>query len=438
MEGHLAIRVENLGKRYRIGLKEKTHDTFAGAFASYIMRPIKNFQAFRRLYRFEKEGPHHALNNGSRDTIWALRDVSFDVKIGETVGVIGRNGAGKSTLLKILSKITDPTTGRASTRGRISSLLEVGTGFHPELTGRENIYLNGTILGMRKFEIDRKLDEIIDFSGIEKFIDTPVKRYSSGMSVRLAFSVAAHLEPEILIVDEVLAVGDAAFQTKCLGRMDAAAKSGRTILFVSHNMAAVTNLCIKSILLENGRVKNVGPTKTVIEEYLKGVESLSDDDLKSRIDRKGAGRIIITKTEYLDGNYAKMDCAQTGKDLIIRMHYECTDSETYRNCRFSIAFRRNEKNLLVLSTELTDTRAMEVKKKGYIDFILPNLPLTESVYLVTVFVESNKIVQDWVLDATKLQVVDGDFYGTGRNVPERSFNGDYVLAPFSWRMSEPS
>jgi lipopolysaccharide transport system ATP-binding protein len=436
MDNSLAIQVENISKRYRIGLKEKKHVTFSAQIGSYLTKPFRNYLNYRKLYRFEGKRQEKMEMREAPDLIWALKNITFDIMRGETVGVIGRNGAGKSTLLKILSKIIEPASGRALIRGRVSSLLEVGTGFHPELTGRENIYLNGVILGMRKFEIDRKFDEIVNFSGVEKFIDTPVKRYSSGMTVRLAFSVAAHLEPEILIVDEVLAVGDAAFQAKCLGRMETAAKSGRTILFVSHNMAAVSNLCSKSILLEDGRVKSIGPTKTVIEEYLRGLESLSDDDLENRTDRSGAGQVRITKTEYLDSNYKKIDCGQTGKDLIIRIHYSCADSETFRNCRFSVVVRRNEKNFLLLSTELTNTKTIEIRDKGYIDFTLPNLMLTESVYLLTVFVESNKVVQDWVMDAVKLQVVDGDYYGTGRNVPERSFNGDYVLVPFHWRLSK--
>jgi lipopolysaccharide transport system ATP-binding protein len=236
----------------------------------------------------------------------------------------------------------------------------------------------------------------------------------------------------------VLAVGDAAFQTKCLGRMDAAAKSGRTILFVSHNMAAVMNLCTKSVFLQNGSVKTIGPTQMVIDDYLKGIASLSDNGLMNRTDRKGAGKIRITKIEYLDSDQSPIDCAQTGRDLVIRMHYECGDGQIYPNCRFSIAVRRNEKNFLMLSTELTDSRLIEIKQKGFVDFILPNLPLTEAVYLLTVFAESNKAVQDWVLDAVKLQVVDGDYYGTGRNAPASSFHGDYVLAPFSWKLTQTS
>ncbi|PHR95887.1 MAG: polysaccharide/polyol phosphate ABC transporter ATP-binding protein, partial [Blastopirellula sp.] len=226
------ISVENLGKAYRLGLKDETPDSLVGMATSWIKAPLKNFKKLRRL-------DVRKADTDDEDVFWALKDVSFEVNQGDVVGIIGRNGAGKSTLLKLLSRITEPTAGRAVIRGRVSSLLEVGTGFHPELSGRDNIYMNGTILGMTKREIDSKFDEIVEFSGVEKFLDTPVKRYSSGMMVRLAFAVAAHLEPEILIVDEVLAVGDAMFQNKCLGKMQDVAKSGRTVLFVSHNMGAV-------------------------------------------------------------------------------------------------------------------------------------------------------------------------------------------------------
>lgn len=262
----VAIRVEKISKRYRIGLKEQAHDSIGGAIFDFIRSPLKNYRKYRSLYTFGDSVGDSGSN--SADIIWALRDVSFTVKKGGVLGIIGRNGAGKSTLLKILSKITDPTTGLVEIHGRVSSLLEVGTGFHPELTGRENIYLNGTILGMRKREIDQKLDEIVDFSGVEKFIDTPVKRYSSGMSVRVAFAVAAHLEPEILIIDEVLAVGDARFQKKCLKKMQDVGRAGRTVLFVSHNMPAVTHLCSRTILLEEGQILKEGPSRDVISAYL--------------------------------------------------------------------------------------------------------------------------------------------------------------------------
>lgn len=261
-----AITVESLSKCYRIGLKEAIHDNLGGAMIEFLKSPWKNYQKYRSLYRFNDLSDDGDLE--SKGIIWALKDISFDVDHGEAIGIIGRNGAGKSTLLKILSKITHPSSGRAVIRGRISSLLEVGTGFHPELTGRDNVYLNGTILGMRKREIDSKFDEIVDFSGIEKFIDTPVKRYSSGMKVRLAFSVAAHLEPDLMVVDEVLAVGDARFQKKCLSKMEDAGNKGRTVLFVSHNMSAITRLCKRVILIENGRIVEDGPSGSVVAKYL--------------------------------------------------------------------------------------------------------------------------------------------------------------------------
>ena len=256
------IKVDGLSKKYRIGLKENMNDSLAGMITDVIKAPFRNFKRIRNLTKFGD-------NTNEDDIIWALKDVSFEVKQGEVLGVIGKNGAGKSTLLKILSRITKPTSGEAIINGRIASLLEVGTGFHSELTGRENTFLNGTILGMSKKEIARKFDEIVDFSGVEKFIDTPIKRYSSGMTVRLAFAVAAHLEPEILVIDEVLAVGDAEFQKKAIGKMKSIAEErGRTIMFVSHNMGAVSSLCSKVVFLKNGRVADYGPTDEIIKTYL--------------------------------------------------------------------------------------------------------------------------------------------------------------------------
>jgi lipopolysaccharide transport system ATP-binding protein len=248
-----AIQVEHLGKRYRLG-QHVGYQTMRETLVNVFSAP------FRRNGRGANAGPGKYM--------WALKDVSFEVKHGEAIGIIGRNGAGKTTLLKVLSRITEPTEGRAWIRGRVGSLLEVGTGFHPELTGRENVYLNGAVLGMKKKEIDRKFDEIIEFAGVKNFIDTPLKRFSSGMQVRLAFSVAAHLEPEILLVDEVLAVGDLDFQKKCLGKMGEVTKGGRTVLFVSHNMGNIANLCPKTILLEHGRVAMIGDTRDVIAEYI--------------------------------------------------------------------------------------------------------------------------------------------------------------------------
>ena len=257
----IAIEVSNLSKRYRIGLKEEIHDTFVGSIGSWLRSPLSNYRRVHNLSSFSDNGE-------SDDIIWALKDVSFNINRGEVVGIIGKNGAGKSTLLKILSRITEPTSGEALVNGNVASLLEVGTGFHPELTGRENVYLNGTILGMRRDEIDRKFDEIVNFSDIDRFIDTPVKRYSSGMYVRLAFSIAAHLEPDILLVDEVLAVGDIEFQRKCLGKMDEVAKKGRTVVFVSHNMGSVGRLCQSAILIGDGGIVAEGEVNEVISQYV--------------------------------------------------------------------------------------------------------------------------------------------------------------------------
>jgi lipopolysaccharide transport system ATP-binding protein len=262
----VVVRVENLSKLYQIGVAER-HDTLRDALVESFARPFRKFSAL-----FSQNGFHRLILDGrsasyNASTIWALKDVSFEVRRGEVIGLIGLNGAGKSTLLKILSRITAPTTGFAEIRGRVGSLLEVGTGFHLELSGRENIYLNGAILGMKRGEIARKFDEIVAFAEVEKFIDTPVKHYSSGMYLRLAFAVAAHLEPEILLVDEVLAVGDAAFQRKCLERMGHVAQVGRTILFVSHNMSAILRLCPKAILLEAGQIVSYAPSAAVVEQY---------------------------------------------------------------------------------------------------------------------------------------------------------------------------
>ncbi|NJD56674.1 MAG: ABC transporter ATP-binding protein [Nitrospirae bacterium] len=280
------IQIENLGKRYIIG-----HQQSQGRYSTFRESVTESLKtAGRRLSRRLSTA---ASGNDRYEEFWALRDISFEVTQGERVGIIGRNGAGKSTLLKILSRITEPTTGRVRLRGKVASLLEVGTGFHPELTGRENIYLNGAILGMTKAEIRKKFDEIVFFSEIEKFLDTPVKRYSSGMYVRLAFAVAAHLEPEILIVDEVLAVGDAQFQRKCIGKMDEIGNQGRTVLFVSHNLAMVNALTTKAVLLADGRAVENGPTGQVIDRYMQMMSSDIGLALADRTDRKGNGNLVI-------------------------------------------------------------------------------------------------------------------------------------------------
>jgi homopolymeric O-antigen transport system ATP-binding protein len=288
----VAIRVEGLGKRYKIGKLQRRHDTLRDRIAdanvfNLFKRRNGNGQSAKSQEQRVNPSPLAHTPLQSSDTIWALKDVSFEVRRGEVIGIIGRNGAGKSTLLKILSRITEPTEGYADIQGRVASLLEVGTGFNQELTGRENIYLNGAILGMRRAEIDRKFNEIVAFAEVEKFIDTPVKHYSSGMRMRLAFAVAAHLESEILLIDEVLAVGDVAFQRKCLGKMGDVSRSGRTVLFVSHNMQAVRTLCKRAILLYDGRIHSSGDSDAMVEAYLQANTGREDsnglDELISRL-----------------------------------------------------------------------------------------------------------------------------------------------------------
>ena len=295
MMSDIAINVETLGKSFQIGGAQKSYYRLTDQLVDMVLAP---FRRAGKLMRGQAGGAAEL-----DETIWALKDVSFQIRPGEVVGIIGRNGAGKSTLLKILSGITDPTDGYADIYGRVGSLLEVGTGFHPELTGRENIYLNGAILGMKKAEIKGKLDEIVAFAEIDKFLDTPVKHYSSGMYVRLAFSVAAHLEPEILLVDEVLAVGDTAFQRKCLGKMDDVAQQGRTVLFVSHNMGLLQQLCERGIFLQHGTVHTDGTITEAVDAYLQTLEQAKLQDLSKRTDRKGVGDARLVNTEVsTDGN----------------------------------------------------------------------------------------------------------------------------------------
>lgn len=334
---NIAIKVENISKRYRIGLKEELHDTFIGSLTSWAKFPIKNFKQLRKLSKFDDQpkstigGNGQSENPDAEDIIWALRDISFEVKHGEVLGIIGRNGAGKSTLLKVLCRIVEPTSGNAFLNGQVASLLEVGTGFHPELTGRENVYLNGTILGMKKTEVERKFDEIVDFSGVEKFIDTPVKRYSSGMRVRLAFAVAAHLEPEILLIDEVLAVGDVEFQKKCLGKMGDVAKEGRTILFVSHNMPMVTSLCPRCLLLESGRIAADGRTfDVVMSYYTSGVSSPSYFEYSDSEKKPGDEFVQLLSGAVLDQQSNVATEFDLSESVKIKMRFKVIKKDTLK------------------------------------------------------------------------------------------------------------
>jgi lipopolysaccharide transport system ATP-binding protein len=435
-----AIKVDGLSKRYRIGVEEEQHDTLFGAMASWVQSPMENYRRVKRLSAFGK--------GEADDIIWALKDVSFEVERGEVVGVIGRNGAGKSTLLKILSHITEPTSGYAKIRGRVSSLLEVGTGFHDELTGRENVYLNGTILGMSKAEVDRKFDEIVAFSGVEKFIDTPVKRYSSGMKVRLAFAVAAHLEPEILLVDEVLAVGDVGFQKKCLGKMEDVTQEGRTVLFVSHNMSMVSALCPRCLLLERGHIVADNETEKVVDRYHASIDRETRVSLRDREDRKGTGELRFTEVGVRRGGSSSNQSAIiSGGPVEFRLHWESEDGDPISDVAFVIRLRdQYGSTVLTLHTRFAGLELSGVPATGSIVCHVPSLPLAHGIYRVDV---RNVIggqsgaagahPGDHVNNAAKLEVSESDFFGTGERTMPRKHG--YVVVDHQWKpnfKNEPS
>lgn len=375
-----SIQVNKISKRYRIGLEQQAHDTFVEAFSEWISRPIKNYRRLRKLTQFDGDN-----SNEEENIVWALRDISFNVKPGEVVGIIGKNGAGKSTLLKVLSRITHPTSGQVELLGRISSLLEVGTGFHPELTGRENIYLNGTILGMTKAEIDLKFEEIVEFSGVKRFIDTPVKFYSSGMRVRLAFSVAAHLEPEILLIDEVLSVGDAAFQKKSLGKMEEVSKEGRTVLFVSHNMGAVRSLCSRGLLLENGTLVKDGDVDQVINYYLSNKNVSTAGRLAwSEADAPQDNDLILFGIELFSETGEVRTAFQIDEGFEIRVHYKI--KEEVRNLRLYLRLKTTMGETVFATYEDASIREGFIRKPGSYTAICkipPNLlnNLTYRIYI---------------------------------------------------------
>jgi lipopolysaccharide transport system ATP-binding protein len=418
----VAVRVENLGKQYRIGrvdLKLRPRETFAGSVVGAIASPVRNYRKLRRMTRFESDE--------ASDSIWAVRDVSFELYNGDVLGIVGRNGAGKSTLLKMLSRTVEPTRGRATLWGRTASLLEVGTGFHGDLTGRENIYLNGSILGMRKHEITRRFDEIVEFADLEKFIETPVKRYSSGMYLRLAFSVAAHLDSDILIADEVLAVGDSEFQRKCLGKMKDVSTSGRTVIFVSHNKAAVANLCSRAIWLELGRVRNDGPVDKVLSSYIESMRSGVDASVRDRTDRGGDGRVRITNVEFLDGTGQPTTSFVSGEDAKIVISYETTTDSPVRHAHAAVSIETTlGEKVGAISSLFAGDEIAELPLSGRITCELPRLPLNTGEYVCNVWIASADRFADDLHEAAIFAVEAIDFYRTGRH-PEPSF-GPVLLA----------
>ena len=407
----VVIKVENLSKSYNIihhgnsryvalrdVITEKVKGTFNSAKNIVGNKPVSKIQ--------------------SKEEFWALSDVSFDVMKGERIGIIGRNGAGKSTLLKVISRITEPTGGRISIKGRVASLLEVGTGFHPELTGRENIYLNGAILGMHRAEIKKKFDEIVDFSGVEKFLDTPVKRYSSGMYVRLAFAVAAHMEPEILIIDEVLAVGDAEFQKKCLGKMqDVSMEGGRTVIFVSHNMAAIESLCQKVIILNEGRQIFTGPTKEGISTYLDNTSAISKVSISDRKDRTGNGKVRFVDFRILDDRGAYVDNMLSGDTYTFELFYKNFSNQLFKNvvvCLEIIDDRENR--LLFLRNDFSKNIIDLNKDSGSIKCKISNLPLAVGTYHFVLYLSMNDVeTLDLIFNVRYTDVIGGDFFRTGSN-----------------------
>ncbi len=404
MDTDIILKVENVSKQYRLG------QVGTGTLSHDLNRWWHRIRGKENPYLKIGE-TNNRSTKGTSDYVWALQDVNFEVQRGEVLGIIGKNGAGKSTLLKILSKVTAPTTGSIKSRGRIASLLEVGTGFNPELTGRENVYLNGAILGMTKKEITSKLDEIIDFSGCERYIDTPVKRYSSGMTVRLAFAVAAFLEPEILVVDEVLAVGDAEFQKKAIGKMQAISKGeGRTVLFVSHNMAAVKSLCTKAIVLEYGKVVFEGEVLPAIEKYLSDKNNISNTNIKERKDRIGRGRIRISNVIILN-NFKVM----TGSKLSVQIEYNNIDEEIEIN-EFGISIWNTREDKIISISSTFKNQLKDISNKGKVICELPNLPLVKGSYVINCFVSSIFGLEDYILETLRFDVEDNDIYGNGKTV----------------------
>lgn len=418
-----AIHIERISKRYRLGRRER-YKALRDTITDVATAP------YRMLKSIGKSKP---AENEADNILWALRDVSFDVKQGQAVGIIGRNGAGKSTLLKVLSRITEPTEGYAEIHGRVGSLLEVGTGFHPELSGRENIYLNGAILGMRKNEIERKFDEIVAFAEVEKFIDTPVKRYSSGMYVRLAFAVAAHLEPEIMLVDEVLAVGDASFQKKCLGKMGDVAREGRTVLFVSHNMAAVDNLCQRGVVMERGQVKFVGTQSDAIAEYLKGLptEALA---MRDRTDRRGNGAVKITGIELRDTDGQIIDTVTSSQTLDVYFYYEKRPTFQNRNVIVSMMFKTQmDMPVFMHHNRLTLEEFGTLPESGAFVCRITQLPLPPSAFRLGYSVMADEEYLDTISDAIEVNVIGGNFFGSGEVPP---ISHGVCLVHGSWRLEE--
>jgi lipopolysaccharide transport system ATP-binding protein len=410
------ISITDLSKQYLLGARG------TGTFVHDINRWLIN--------KTGKEDPYLKIGQTkSKNDFWALKNVNFELNEGDILGIIGKNGAGKSTLLKILSKITQPTSGKIKINGKLSSLLEVGTGFHPELTGRENIFLNGAILGMSKVEIKAKFDEIVDFSAISEFIDTPVKRYSSGMYVRLAFAVAAHLSADIIVIDEVLAVGDAQFQKKCLGKMKEVSNSGRTLIFVSHNMAAVKSLCTKGIVLNHGAMEGqIQTANSAVAAYLSSMREQNNSfSFIDHTSRKGNGKALFTKIAFIQ-NGLETSMPETGEHLVVRLYLIV--KEFINQCFFAISFNTLEgENKILLSSELINKSFQYNPGEHFVECNIGKNPLQSGEYSINLFLKSNNDIVDWIQEAAVVEIATGDFYGTGRVIENRNSS---VLIQQAW------
>ena len=411
----LALRAENLGKVYHIGERRRDvmfRDVLARTFTAPFSRFWLNGNDPTRQGNVRTAHASSLTNDDDVDRIWALKNVSFEIKRGEVVGIVGVNGAGKSTLLKILSRITEPTEGEVRIYGRVGSLLEVGTGFHSELTGRENVYLSGAILGMKKAEIKRKFDEIVAFAEVEKFIDTPVKHYSSGMYMRLAFAVSAHLEPEILIVDEVLAVGDVAFQNKCLGKMGDVANEGRTVLFVSHNIPMTEYLCKRAFLLDKGRLVLKGSPEQVFAAYVGNFSPNTIHNFASI--RRGRGLVsVIRKLEFLDKDDQPVAAVPAGSAMTVCIHYE--NSVPIRNPYFGLTVETiGGIKLFWAQTKFQQGPLPDLPPSGVVRCHFPRVPLVPGKYFISPGCGTGSTQLDFIPRACQLYITENDIYGTGR------------------------
>ena len=421
----IVIKAENIGKKYIIG-----HQAERGGYTALRDVMMRNARTLWDKTKDLATGKP-IIQGDTLEEVWALNDVNFEIRRGEAVGIIGRNGAGKSTLLKVLSRITEPTTGRVTIKGRVASLLEVGTGFHPELTGRENVYLNGTILGMTRSEIKRKFDEIVAFAEVEKYLDTPVKRYSSGMYVRLAFSVAAHLEPEILVVDEVLAVGDASFQKKCLGKMGKVTQEGRTVLFVSHNMAAVQSLCELAYLLDHGQIVRSGVVGDVLAFYMQSISETAAITLTDRTDRKGDSRVTLTSISIDNGtDGSPVRCSDT---MRIVMGYVSEDNLVGASVLIGI-YDQFGRPVFFLDTRTAGWTPESLPPSGFITCVTSPVNITPGTCHVNVAISLGEILADHIKHVCSLEVVPDDFYGTGK-LPDRQ--RALCLLKQKWQSDDP-